>query len=412
MIRSDVLVVGGGLAGLFAALVCAREKKKVTLVATGAGSFPLNSGVIDLLGYDDALQAVSDPLAAIENLADEHPYHKIGREAIEKSFAYFQEFMAEQGYDFAGSLHEQKYVPTAAGTLKPTCLVPLTMQGAELKDVEEILFVGFSGLKDYDEELVAANLAPRLGKKAKTVKVSMPREEGRDFITVDAARWLDTAEGRDSFVSQVKSQLGAKAAIVLPQILGTRRLEVYRELKDTFGCPLVEATGLPPSAAGLRLRDIIEEELQRLGVDLVRCGTATGALVEGKCVKGLLVKGAAGRETKFYAEKIILATGGFYSDGIRMMEFGAPFEPIFDLPISFEKDYEKFANAELFSDEKQGFAKVGIKTDGTLRAVDAEGNAIYENLYVVGRNLSGYDFCFEHSGNGVALSSAYKAAMA
>ena len=30
----------------------------------------------------------------------------------------------------------------------------------------------------------------------------------------------------------------------------------------------------------------------------------------------------------------------------------------------------------------------------------------------IGRQLAGYDFCREHSGNGVAQASAYKAAMA
>ena len=42
--------------------------------------------------------------------------------------------------------------------------------------------------------------------------------------------------------------------------------------------------------------------------------------------------------------------------------------------------------------------------------VDEKGAVIYPNVRVVGRNLAGYDFCFEKSGNGVALTSAYKAA--
>ena len=54
----------------------------------------------------------------------------------------------------------------------------------------------------------------------------------------------------------------------------------------------------------------------------------------------------------------------------------------------------------------------GVWVVSSLRAVDDSGNVVLKNVYVVGRNLSGYDFCFEHSGNGVALSSAYKAARA
>ena len=49
-------------------------------------------------------------------------------------------------------------------------------------------------------------------------------------------------------------------------------------------------------------------------------------------------------------------------------------------------------------------------TDENLLPVDKNGNRILDNVYIVGRNLAGFDFCFEHSGNGVALSSAYKVA--
>ena len=54
MSKSDVVVIGNGFAGLMSALVSADQGKKVTLLSYGAGTFPLNSGVVDVLGYDDA----------------------------------------------------------------------------------------------------------------------------------------------------------------------------------------------------------------------------------------------------------------------------------------------------------------------------------------------------------------------
>jgi glycerol-3-phosphate dehydrogenase subunit B len=85
---------------------------------------------------------------------------------------------------------------------------------------------------------------------------------------------------------------------------------------------------------------------------------------------------------------------------------------IFDLPVYIEAGEENWSNAELFSDKPQGFAKTGVRTDNDLRPVDENDQLVYENVYVVGNSLGGYDFCFEHSGNGVALASAYKAAKA
>ena len=72
MSKSDVVVIGNGLAGLVSALVSADQGKKVTLLSYGAGTFPLNSGLIDVLGYDDAGKTVKNPIEAIACVADEH----------------------------------------------------------------------------------------------------------------------------------------------------------------------------------------------------------------------------------------------------------------------------------------------------------------------------------------------------
>ena len=121
----------------------------------------------------------------------------------------------------------------------------------------------------------------------------------------------------------------------------------------------------------------------------------------------------AGGETRlqtYEADKFILATGGFYSGGITMRDFGEGKEGVFGCDVVTDCEEATWANKQLFSDKKQGFALAGVKTYDDLRAIRAGG--IIENLYVVGRNLTGYDFCFEHSGNGVALASAFKAAKA
>ena len=81
MSKSDVVVIGNGFAGLMSALVSADQGKKVTLLSYGAGTFPLNSGVIDVLGYDDSGKAVANPAQAVSAVADEHPYKKIGTQA-------------------------------------------------------------------------------------------------------------------------------------------------------------------------------------------------------------------------------------------------------------------------------------------------------------------------------------------
>ena len=60
MIRSDVVVIGGGFAGLVAALASAKRGKSVTLLTYGEGTLTLNSGVIDVLGFDEHHKARSE----------------------------------------------------------------------------------------------------------------------------------------------------------------------------------------------------------------------------------------------------------------------------------------------------------------------------------------------------------------
>ena len=132
MIESDVIVIGGGIAGMVAALVSARDGKRVTMLTYGEGTLPLNSGVIDILAYDQQHHYVEDPMKAMESLPEEHPYHRIGREAVEEGISFFREVMGANGLPYAGSFDRHLFVPTAVGTLKPTSFAPGSLAGSRV----------------------------------------------------------------------------------------------------------------------------------------------------------------------------------------------------------------------------------------------------------------------------------------
>ena len=77
-----------------------------------------------------------------------------------------------------------------------------------------------------------------------------------------------------------------------------------------------------------------------------------------------------------------------------------------------EYAYEQLKKKKKIKYEDEAFDRYEIlaKKEGCVEAYEYLAYC-YENGYVVGSNLGGYDFCFEHSGNGVALASAYKAAL-
>ena len=413
MKHADTIVIGSGLAGLMAALVSANQRQQVMLLTAGAGSLTLNSGVIDILGYDENHNYVECPREAIASLPQEHPYQKIGVANVEKAVEFFLDFTRDYGFPYHGSLDHQLLVPTAVGTLKPTCLAPRCLDGTSLHGEEQIIIVGIKGLKDFYGNILQENLRRSLDGRTEfpVVEVETPLQGGRDITTLDVARWLDTEDGRNSFVRQLKPYVKSDSTVfIVPQILGTRGQECAAALHELLGAELLETTCLPPSVNGLRLQKMLKQALKDLNVEIVENTQVLRAVSDGQRVEGVVAK-ASIREKTYYADKFILATGGLYSGGITVREFDKPQETVFDLPVYSEAGEENWSNEELFGDKAQGFAKTGVRTDNSLRPVDADNRLVYENVYVAGRNLGGYDFCFEHSGNGVALASAYKAAM-
>ena len=413
MSKSDVVVIGNGVAGLMAALVSADEGKKVTLLSYGAGTFPLNSGVIDILGYDEKGKAVKNPSEGLKQLPENHPYKKIGKAALQDAVEFFKKVVAAEGFAYTGSLQEQKWVVTGVGTLKPTCLLPKSLDASKCFAAREIVIVGIKGLKDFYVDMVQENLAKELGKDKKYSTVTVDTYmTGRDLTTRDVARWAESDKGYGELLAQLKGHAGAGKVIILPQILGTKGdYTVYNKLSKDLGCSVVETTGMPPSVNGIRLRDVLLNALKKKGIRVIENAKAEKAVVKGNKVVAVEAGGEVRTQT-YQANKFILATGGFYSGGITMRDFGEYKEMVFGLPVEGDCVEERWANKQLFSDKKQAFAMAGVRVDSSLRAVDESGNVVLENVYVVGRNLSGYDFCFEHSGNGVALASGYKAAKA
>lgn len=103
MTHADVLVVGGGLAGLLAAFFAAKAGKRTRLLTRGAGALAVGGGTLDLLGYLPDGTPVDRPFAlgegtAFDRLPPEHPYRLAGEEQIRAALAAFAALCAEEGF--------------------------------------------------------------------------------------------------------------------------------------------------------------------------------------------------------------------------------------------------------------------------------------------------------------------------
>ena len=399
---SDVIVIGGGLAGLMAASVAASRKKNVVVLTYGSGSLPLASGAIDFFNADN-------PEDAVKNLPNHHPYKKIGANVLNTAAKFFIDIAAQANLPYVGRVNAQIPIVTAVGTLKYSALVPESMDASHLAGKKKIFVAGIDGLKDFYPKMLVDNLKKYFpDKEFQTAKIDLHLLGGRDITCMDAAQLL--TDNEQILANELKAlNAGVDDAIIIPPILGVMGNFSRSVVQTQIRAEIIETTCLPPSPPGIRLQRAFMKYLQSSGVKFFENSKVVRGIVDGKKISGVVVENAV-REKIFRAKKIILATGGFYSGGIFMREFDNPKEPIFDLPVFFPEGAENWSNVNLFDDKPQGFSTTGIFTDDNLNPIDADGKILFDNLHVVGANLGSCDKIFERSAGGIAITSAYKAA--
>lgn len=416
MRKSDLLIIGSGISGLFAACVAADMGKKVQVLSYGAGTLTIGGGIIDVLGYDDNGKFVANPLKAMEKMSETHPYGKVDTNTAQKAVDAFLKITQKENYPYLGSLEKNQWVPTAIGNFKPTCLVPRTMDTQYLFKTKDLLVVGFDLLKDFYSGMVVKTLKQRFNNEKNITELNVKlgfecNHNLRDVSAMDVARWLETPEGQASFIQQVQPSVKKDTVIILPPVLGLEaNYDLFDKLQKALSCSIVEVSSMPPAVTGLRLEKMLTSYAKKRGVQIIKKARVVSANIQnGKCVS--VSTEGFDRKRDFYADNFILATGGIYGGGL-IATIGALKEPIFDIDLNVPEVQTDWSYKHLFADKKQIFAQFGVDTDKNLTPINKQKQIVASNVKVVGRCLSGYDFCYEKSGNGVALITAYKAVTA
>ena len=119
---------------------------------------------------------------------------------------------------------------------------------------------------------------------------------------------------------------------------------------------------------------------------------------------------AAVRGRVIPTDALVLATGGIAGGGLIGRSDGRLVEPLLDLPVE-APPAEKWLAADPFDPAGHPLEAAGIRTDSSLRPVDARRRVVLDNVAVVGSLLAGQRYLIERCGDGVAIASGHLAAV-
>src|ERR1700737_5278438 len=116
--KTDVAVIGTGLAALAAARTVEQSGRQVVLGWPGLSSLYFLFATVDVIGYATATasEPVTDPAGAVARLIAKeptHPYARAGMNAVEASIGLMPEWFNQAGIAWGGALNRNFLLPTA-----------------------------------------------------------------------------------------------------------------------------------------------------------------------------------------------------------------------------------------------------------------------------------------------------------
>jgi glycerol-3-phosphate dehydrogenase subunit B len=439
-LESDLVVIGGGMAGLVAGTIASESGFDVIVLRKGQSATAYSSGAIDVAGYmPGSCYPFASPIEGMISLANSHAFHPYGfledvsSAVIEETelseyhmgeaISWLKDELEETPASLHGSLDKNIDSITMLGTTKPTCLLQKSMNPGNLMSDPDscLLFVGFPGHQDFDAEVAARTFVDnQLSDKTPPRKVGhcklsvSPHGSKQNISSIELARHFDHGGDEmepmlDDLTHEAES-VGA-THIAFPPVLGLHHPHRIREaLEQATGTTVFELLALPPSIPGMRLQRSLENVFKNSGGSLMIGYECQPKALSDTDINSLQVRGPA-RSLTIETKAIVLATGKFIGGGVAGKKDGLR-ETVFDIPVVTEQ-YESARNIpprELtkriaISQDGHAIYGCGVPVDGSLKPLGRNGKTVAENIFCAGSAIAGYRYPTEKSGLGVALLS-------
>lgn len=401
--RPDVLVIGAGAAGLGAALAAREAGARVKVIAKDAGATGFSTGAWDLdaPGGPHPLldrRSLAERLEGVRRAHGSHPLARLGGRVADVEAAVRALAGVLPAFHAGNRDHGGPLVVSEVGLFRRAIfahsslldLAPLPRARVAVANLPELAM---------NADFVAASLdaeARSTGDPRRFVAIEVElfrRARDETLLPTQLAAVLDAPAALERFIVAAKRALAGLPfdALLVPPILGWRRLTVRAEIERALGVKVGEAVSSLEGAQGQRLTDAIRAALVAREVAFeahvarrVVCD-ASGAEVE-------LDEGTATAAT------VVLATGRLVGGGLRE-ESAELHEPLARLPVHEDgapvgrsgaargRDPQNRLGADPFA-LAAGW-RAGVSVDAAMRPKATDGEVVSDRLFAAGSILDG-----------------------
>lgn len=399
--KFDNIIIGGGLAGLTAAIKLTQAGKKTAVISSGQSALHFCSGSLCLLGRVNGA-TVTDPIAEIQNLPAAHPYQKIGTAKVADYAENAATILKNAKIGITGSHLKNHYTLTPFGKTKVSWLTL-----SDFHMFNDINDCGFTkalivNLKDFLEfypSFIAQNLEKRgVETRLETVeisKINQLRDSKFDMRAVSISKQIDEQAIRE-FAKQINSIAIPGEMVIVPAIFGVNSPIQFQKLRELVHNEIMAIATIPVSVVGVRMQNMLQRYYERIGGTFFLGDKVTGGKIEDGRVQWIETANLG--DDRLVADDYILATGSLLSEGIKSTPTTF-YEPIFGLDIAVPESRSEWYAANFFA--PQPYMNFGIATDSDFHP-SLSGVQI-KNLYVCGATLSDCNPLEEASGAGISM---------
>lgn len=414
----DVVIIGGGLAGLTCGIALQEQGKRCAIINNGQAAMDFASGSLDLLSMLPNGQKVQNVYQALNELvvqSPEHPYSLIGKENVLAKAKQFEHLAQKLNLNLMGSIKQNHWKVTPLGGLRGTWLSPNSvpmLEGEEPFPYAKITILGIEGYHDFQPQLLADNLKrnPQFAHCELAIdylhipELDYLRENSREFRSVNISQLLEHKLAFNDLIKEIREKAKDSPAVFLPACFGSSDQSFFNGLKEATRLALFELPTLPPSLLGSRQHKILRHRFEALGGVMSNGDRALKATFYDNKVTQIFT--TLHENDPITADHFVLASGSFFSNGL-VAEFERIYEPVFDIDIQNGKIFDKFDRLSWTTDRfaaPQPYQSAGVTINKHCQVQKNE--AIIENLYAVGSVIGGFNGIEQGCGSGVAIVTA------